>query len=127
MFFIAAHVRGLIFYGFIKISFFQLPFEPGYGERDDMKKSLCIEIFFTEAPFQQRFRLAREAGFDYIEFRSWTDKEIPEIKEIGQRYDLGIASASGRTGCMNGTEREDGWRTRQNGRSRPASSIWETP
>jgi hydroxypyruvate isomerase len=60
-----------------------------------MKKSLCIEMYFTDKPFEERFRLASEAGFDYIEFWSWTDKDIPEIKELCQRHDLGIASFSG--------------------------------
>lgn len=60
-----------------------------------MKKSLCIEMFFMDAPFAERFRPAREAGFDYIEFWSWTDKDIPKVRELCQRHDLGIASFSG--------------------------------
>ena len=60
-----------------------------------MKKSLCIEMFFTDAPFEERFRLAKGAGFDYIEFWSWTDKDIPRIRDLCRRYDLGIASFSG--------------------------------
>jgi hydroxypyruvate isomerase len=73
----------------------RLPSNPGSPGRDDMKKSLCIEMFFTDKPFAERFRLAREAGFDYIEFWSWVDKDIPAIKELCQRYGLGIASFSG--------------------------------
>jgi hydroxypyruvate isomerase len=60
-----------------------------------MKKSLCIEMFFMDVPFEERFRLAKGAGFDYIEFWSWMDKDIPRIKELCDRYDLGIASFSG--------------------------------
>jgi hydroxypyruvate isomerase len=60
-----------------------------------MKKSLCIEMFFTDKPFEERFRLAKESGFDYIEFWSWTDKDIPEIKELCHKHALGIASFSG--------------------------------
>ena len=60
-----------------------------------MKKSLCIEMFFTEVPFEERFRLARESGFDYIEFWSWVDKDIPKVRDLCQRHDLGIASFSG--------------------------------
>ena len=37
----------------------------------------------------------RNAGFDYIEFWSWTDKDIPRIKELCHKHDLGIASFSG--------------------------------
>jgi hydroxypyruvate isomerase len=60
-----------------------------------MKKSLCIELFFTDVPFEERFRLAKGAGFDYIEFWSWMDKDILRIKELCHRYDLRIASFSG--------------------------------
>lgn len=62
---------------------------------NEMKRSLCTEMFFMEAPFEERFRPAREAGFDYIEFWSWADKDIPAIKELCRRYDLRIASFSG--------------------------------
>lgn len=33
-----------------------------------MKKSVCIEMIFMEVPFEERFLLAKEAGFRYIEF-----------------------------------------------------------
>jgi len=60
-----------------------------------MKKSLCIEMFFTEVPFEERFQLARRARFDYIEFWSWADKDLSKIRERCRRYDLGIAGFSG--------------------------------
>lgn len=52
-------------------------------------------MFFVDVPFEERFRLAKGAGFDYIEFWSWMDKDIPKIKELCHRYDLKIASFSG--------------------------------
>ena len=60
-----------------------------------MKKSLCIEMFFTDVPFEERFYLAKGAGFDYIEFWSWMDKDISRIKELCHKHALGIASFSG--------------------------------
>jgi hydroxypyruvate isomerase len=60
-----------------------------------MKKSVCIELLFTEVPFEDRFGLAKESGFDYIEFWSWKEKDIQKIKELCQVYDLKIASFSG--------------------------------
>jgi hydroxypyruvate isomerase len=60
-----------------------------------MKKSLCIEMFFTDVPFEERFGLAKGAGFDYIEFWSWMDKDISKIKELCHTHVLGIASFSG--------------------------------
>ncbi len=60
-----------------------------------MIKSLCIETLFTEFPFEQRFELAKKFGFDYIEFWSWTDKDIEKIKHLCEKNNLKIASFSG--------------------------------
>ncbi len=60
-----------------------------------MKKSVCIEMVFTEVPFEDRFRLAKESGFDYIEFWTWKDKNTQQIKELCAAHDLKIASFSG--------------------------------
>ena len=60
-----------------------------------MKKSICIEMLFTEVPFEDRFRLTKESGFDFIEFWAWKHKDIQKIKELCQAYDLKIASFSG--------------------------------
>ncbi|MDF2524553.1 MAG: Hydroxypyruvate isomerase [Clostridiales bacterium] len=60
-----------------------------------MKKSVCIETVFTEVDFDKRFKMAKEAGFDYIEFWSWRDKDIERIKHLYKKYDLKIASFSG--------------------------------
>jgi hydroxypyruvate isomerase len=60
-----------------------------------MKKSLCIEMLFTEMPFEDRFRLTQESGFEYVEFWSWKDKDIQKIKTLCQMYGVKVASFSG--------------------------------
>ena len=60
-----------------------------------MKKSLCLETFFTGLPFEQRFEQARKAGFRYAEFWSWQDKDLSRIKQVCSSSDLQIASFSG--------------------------------
>lgn len=45
-----------------------------------MKKSACIETIFTEVPFEDRFKLVEEAGFSYIEFWSWENKNIQKSR-----------------------------------------------
>ena len=62
---------------------------------ETMKKSVCIEMIFTEVPFEDRFNLTKESGFDYVEFWTWKDKDIQRIKELCQSYGLKIASFSG--------------------------------
>jgi hydroxypyruvate isomerase len=74
-----------------------------------MKKSVCLEMVFTEVPFENRFRLARESGFDYIEFWTWEDKNKNQIKELCREHDLKIASFSGdqEFSMIDETQRED--------------------
>ena len=49
-----------------------------------MKKSICIEMLFTEVPFEDRFGRTKEAGFDYLEFWSWKDKDIQRSKSFAR-------------------------------------------
>jgi hydroxypyruvate isomerase len=60
-----------------------------------MKKSACIETLFTELPWNERFKAAKEAGFDYIEFWSWTDKDLDEIKKLATEAGIGISGFNG--------------------------------
>lgn len=74
-----------------------------------MKKSVCIETVFTEYSFEERFKLASEAGFNYIEFWSWKDKNLEKIKELCNKNNLKIASFSGDQdySLVNPAENED--------------------
>ncbi len=60
-----------------------------------MKVTACIETLFTELPWQERFKAAKEAGFDYIEFWSWTDKDLDEIKRLAEEAGIGISGFNG--------------------------------
>jgi hydroxypyruvate isomerase len=60
-----------------------------------MKKSACIETLFTELPFEARFKAAKDAGFDCVEFWSWTDKNLDVIKSASEKAGIVIASMSG--------------------------------
>jgi hydroxypyruvate isomerase len=66
-------------------------------------------MVYTEVPFEDRFRLAGESGFDYIEFWSWKDKNIKKIKALCRTHDLKIASFSGdqEFSMIDKTQRED--------------------
>ena len=44
------------------------------------QKSACIETLYTELPFLERFRAARADGFDFVEFWSWTDKDLAAVR-----------------------------------------------
>ena len=45
------------------------------------KRSACIETLYRELPFLERFRAAREDGFDAVEFWGWEDKDLPAVKD----------------------------------------------
>jgi hydroxypyruvate isomerase len=60
-----------------------------------MKKSICIEMFFRELDFYDRFESAAKSGVEYVEFWTWPGKDIKRIKELLKKYNLKIASISG--------------------------------
>lgn len=65
-----------------------------------MKYSCCIEMIFTEYPFTERIYKAKEAGFDFVEFWCWENKDIPAIKkaldETGMRVGVFQGNVEGR-------------------------------
>lgn len=60
-----------------------------------MIKAACIEMLFTEVPWDNRWELAKKAGFDYVEFWSWEDKNLAQIKELCDIHRLKISGFSG--------------------------------
>lgn len=46
-----------------------------------MKYSCCIEMIYCEYDFIQRIYKAKEAGFDFVEFWCWQNKDIHAIKK----------------------------------------------
>ena len=60
-----------------------------------MISSICIETLFTEHPFLKRIEETKRAGFDYIEFWSWEDKNLHDIKSACRDSGVSIASFSG--------------------------------
>ncbi|MCW3489983.1 hydroxypyruvate isomerase family protein [Dethiobacter alkaliphilus] len=60
-----------------------------------MKSVLCLETFFTEVPFEERFALAKEAGFEYVEFWTWKAKDLQQIKRLCEEHGLKVVCFSG--------------------------------
>ena len=60
-----------------------------------MKCTACIETIFTELPWEERFGAAKRAGFDQIEFWSWTDKDLGQIKRLAEDAGIGICGFNG--------------------------------
>jgi hydroxypyruvate isomerase len=47
-----------------------------------VRYSACLELLFAEAPvFSDRFQLAREAGFEAVEFWRWRDKDLGKVRQ----------------------------------------------
>jgi len=60
-----------------------------------LKKSACIDAFFTELPWEQRFGAAKDAGFEYVEFWNWADKDIGGIKNLADKAGIKICGFNG--------------------------------
>ena len=59
------------------------------------QKSACIETLYTELPFLERFRAARADGFEFVEFWSWTDKDLAAVKAAAAAAGVGISGFNG--------------------------------
>jgi hydroxypyruvate isomerase len=44
-----------------------------------LAKCACIEPMYSELPFLRRFEAAKKDGFDFVEFWSWTDKDLDAV------------------------------------------------
>ena len=59
------------------------------------QKSACIEPMYGELPFLERFRAAKEDGFRFVEFWSWTDKDLEAVKAAAEAAGIGSAGFNG--------------------------------
>lgn len=59
------------------------------------QKSACIEPMYSELPFLDRFQAAKDDGFDFVEFWSWTDKDLDAVKAAAKRAGIGISGFNG--------------------------------
>ena len=50
-----------------------------------LKRSACIEPMYAELPFYDRFQAAKDDGFEYVEFWSWTDKDLTAVKKAADK------------------------------------------
>lgn len=58
-------------------------------------KSACIECLYTEMPFLDRFKAAKEDGFEFVEFWSWPDKDLDAVKAAAEKAGIGISGFNG--------------------------------
>ena len=61
----------------------------------DFIKCACIETLYTELPFLDRFRAAKEDGFGAVEFWSWTDKDLDAVKAAAEKAGIRISGFNG--------------------------------
>ena len=59
------------------------------------EKSACIEPMYSELPFLERFQAAGRDGFAYVEFWSWTDKDLDAVRAAAQDAGVGISGFNG--------------------------------
>lgn len=60
-----------------------------------IRKGACIETLFMELPWAARFKAAKAAGFDCVEFWSWTNKDLGEVKALSDEAGLAVSGFNG--------------------------------
>lgn len=73
------------------------------------QQSACIEPMYGELPFLERFQAAKEDGFEFVEFWSWTDKDLDAVKAAADSAGIGIAGFNGDAGLslVDPSQKED--------------------
>ena len=59
------------------------------------QKSACIEPMYSELPFLERFQAAKDDGFQFVEFWSWTDKDLDAVRDAASSAGIGITGFNG--------------------------------
>ena len=59
------------------------------------KRSICVEMIYTEKPFLQRIERIKDLGFDAFEFWSYQNREVYLIKDIIKKTGLKLAAIIG--------------------------------
>jgi len=60
-----------------------------------MKYSICIENFYRDLPFEDKFAAAKRDGFEYCEFWTWKERNWGGIKRAIADSGIKIAAFSG--------------------------------
>lgn len=60
-----------------------------------MKFCLNIEELFQDMDFYDKFKAAKDAGYDYVEFWSWHGRDVEKIKAECDRYNIKITGFKG--------------------------------
>jgi hydroxypyruvate isomerase len=63
-----------------------------------LAKCACIEPMYSEIPFLRRFEAAKTDGFDFVEFWSWTDKDLDAVKKAASDAGITISGFNGDAG-----------------------------
>ena len=58
-------------------------------------KSACIDPLYFEIPFLDRFKAAKDDGFEYVEFWSWTECSLDDIKVAAESAGILISGFNG--------------------------------
>lgn len=60
-----------------------------------MQKTAYIEIYYQELPFFERFKAAKNDGFDYVELRNWYDRDLDEVKKASEEAGITVSGFNG--------------------------------
>lgn len=60
------------------------------------KKSVHIDLVYTELPFEERFAAAKRDGFDAVElYWGWEGRDLKQMKQLLDENDLKLSALSG--------------------------------
>ena len=58
-------------------------------------KCACIDTLYTELEWKERFRAAKNDGFEAVEFWDWRIRDLTETREAAVAADIKISGFNG--------------------------------
>lgn len=60
-----------------------------------IKRCACIDTLYTELPFEQRFKAAKDDGFEAVEFWDWRSRDLDKIRQAAQAAGIAVSGFNG--------------------------------
>ena len=64
-----------------------------------LRKCACIDTLYTELPWLERFRAAKDDGFEAVEFWDWRIRDLDATREAAEKAGIAISGFNGDATC----------------------------
>ena len=60
-----------------------------------LKRCACIDTLYTEVDFYDRFKAAKNDGFEAVEFWDWRNRDLDKIRKMAEEAQITVSGFNG--------------------------------